>query len=178
MNEPMNSLVVLGGASWNTMIYLDELPPPHPATIMTPPSHVTAGSTGIGKALALKALGYEALLHAALGNDEAGGHLRRFCRERGLRTCFDIDPQGSSRHINLMDAQGERISILLFNGSPQPPVDLARLAQPIAQASTIFLNITASSIPLLPLVAESSAEVWVDLHDYDGVNPYHDQFIA
>lgn len=174
----MTETLVLGGASWNTMIHLDRLPEPRPATIANARSSIAAGSTGIGKALALHALGHETLLHATIGDDEAGRAIRNFCAARGIATVFDIDPGGTSRHVNLMDAAGRRISIFLFNGSPRPPVDIARLAPEIATGGTIFLNITQSSIPLLPAARASAADVWVDLHDYDGANPYHEQFIA
>jgi acarbose 7IV-phosphotransferase len=174
----MSDTLVLGGASWNAMIHLAEFPPPRPATIANARTVVAAGSTGLGKALALKALGHAPLLHATIGDDPEGEAIRAFCRKRGIRTMFDIDPGGTSRHVNLMNAQGERISIFLFNGSPQPPVDVAALAPEIATARTIFLNITQSSIPLLRAVRESDADVWVDLHDYDGMNAYHDQFIG
>jgi sugar/nucleoside kinase (ribokinase family) len=173
----MSDTLVLGGVSWNTMIHLDAFPPPRPATIANARSVVAAGSTGMGKALALKALGHDPLLHATLGDDPEGAAIRAFCEKRRIRTKFDIDPGGTSRHVNLMNLQGERISIFLFNGSPQPPVDVAALAPAIAAAKTIFLNITQSSIPLLPAVRASGADVWVDLHDYDGVNTYHQPFI-
>lgn len=172
------SILVLGGASWNTMVYLDQFPEPAAQTIANAKSNTAAGSTGIGKALALQALGHQALLHATIGPDDEGQRIRDFCRDRGLDTVFDIDPGGTSRHVNLMNRTGERISIFLFNGSPTPPVDVERLAPHIAAAEVIFLNITQSSIPLLGLVESSSADIWVDLHDYDGSNPYHDRFIA
>jgi sugar/nucleoside kinase (ribokinase family) len=172
------SILVLGGASWNTMVYLDHFPEPRPQTIADAASNSAAGSTGIGKALALKALGHEAVLHATIGADLAGQTIEAFCTARGLETVFDIDAGGTSRHVNLMNRIGERISIFLFNGSPEPEVDVARLTPRIAEAETIFLNITQSSIPLLGTIAGSNGEVWVDLHDYDGSNPYHDQFIA
>ena len=172
------SILVLGGASWNTMIHLAQFPPPRPATIANARAVTAAGSTGLGKALALKALGHEPLLHATIGDDPEGEAIRAFCRRRGLGTMFDIDPGGTSRHVNLMNAAGERISIFLFNGSPAPPTDVVALAPHIAAAETIFLNITQSSVPLLPAVGTSSADVWVDLHDYDGTNPWHDPFIA
>jgi acarbose 7IV-phosphotransferase len=174
----MSDILVLGGVSWNTMIHLDAFPPPRPATITNARSVVAAGSTGLGKALALKALGHDPVLHATLGDDPEGQAIRAFCTRRGIRTQFDIDPGGTSRHVNLMNPEGERISIFLFNGSPHPPVDVEALEGEIAGAQTIFLNITQSSIPLLRAVRASRADVWVDLHDYDGSNPYHDQFIA
>jgi sugar/nucleoside kinase (ribokinase family) len=174
----MPNPLVLGGASWNTMIHLERFPEPRPATIANARAHTAAGSTGLGKALALKALGHEPLLHATIGADPEGEAIRAFCRARGLRTQFDIDPGGTSRHVNLMNAQGERISIFLFNGSPHPPTDVAALAPAIAAAGTIFLNITQSSVPLLPAIHASPADIWVDLHDYDGTNPWHGPFIA
>lgn len=173
----MSNILVLGGVSWNTMIHLEAFPQPHPATIANARSVVAAGSTGMGKALALKALGHEPLLHATLGDDPEGAAIRAFCRRRGIRTQFDIDPGGTSRHVNIMNREGERISIFLFNGSPQPPTDVAAITPAILAAKTVFLNITQSSIPLLPAVRASDASVWVDLHDYDGLNPYHRQFI-
>lgn len=174
----MNTPLVLGGASWNLMIHLDRFPLPQPATIAQSTSHEAAGSTGLGKALALVALGHQPLLHATIGDDAHGRAIREFCAARGVAAQFDIDPGGTSRHVNLMNALGERISIFLFNGSPTPPVDVAGLAPQIAAAETIFLNITQSSVPLLPAVRASAADVWVDLHDYDGINPWHEQFIA
>ncbi|HZY68242.1 MAG TPA: carbohydrate kinase family protein [Devosia sp.] len=174
----MTTPLVLGGASWNTMVHLDAFPQPRPATISNARGNVAAGSTGIGKALALKALGHEPLLHATIGADAEGEAIRAFCAGRGVRTVFDIDPGGTSRHVNLMNSAGERISIFLFNGSPQPPTDVAAMTPHIEAAGTIFLNITQSSVPLLAPIRASNADVWVDLHDYDGVNPWHAQFIA
>jgi len=153
-------------------------PEPKPATIHDAKSHTAAGSTGLGKAFTLRALGHDPLLHATIGDDEWGRHIREACAARALATHFDIDPGGTSRHVNIMNAQGERISIFLFNGSARPPVDTAALDPAIAAAKTIFLNITQSSIPLLPLIAASSADIWVDLHDWDGINDYHRRFIA
>ncbi|MEP7240126.1 MAG: PfkB family carbohydrate kinase, partial [Devosia sp.] len=174
----MELVPVLGGASLNTMIHLDRFPEPRPQTILHTRSRVAAGSTGIGKALALRALGHAPVLHATLGDDAEGAAIRAFLAQRGIAARLDIDPGGTSRHVNLMNAAGERISIFLFNGSPEPPVDTAAMAPAIGAAGTVFLNITASSIPLLPLLDAARAEVWVDLHDWDGANPWYEQFIA
>ncbi len=171
-------VVVLGGASWNTMVHLARFPEPRPQTIADARVRSAAGSTGIGKALALRAFGHDPLLHATIGDDPEGQRVREVCARRGVATRFDIDPGGTSRHVNLMNALGERISIFLFNGSPQPPVDVAAIAPEIAAAETVFLNITQSSVPFLPSVRQSGADVWVDLHDWDGVNAWHAPFIA
>lgn len=171
-------VLVLGGASWNTLLYVEKLPGPAPCTVIPQRVLETAGSTGLGKAMALRALGYPVVLHAMRGQDAAGGSLRQLCEERGIDAVWDIDPQGTAHHVNLMDAHGQRMSLFVQGGSDTPTVEVERWRAPLARAKTVFLNIVPSSLPLLDLLAASSAKVWVDLHDYDGSNPYHAPFIA
>jgi len=37
------SVLVLGGVSWNTMLYMDNFPRPQPATVFTRDYHETVG---------------------------------------------------------------------------------------------------------------------------------------
>ena len=168
--------LVLGGASWNTMIYVDEFPDPVPQTVGHCQHHETAGSTGIGKAFALKALGQTVTLHAALGADDAGNRIREACKARDIDLLADTDPAGTIRHTNLMDRHGQRMSVFLETGSNEPPVNVARLLPKISQADVIFLNIVQSSVPVLPELSKTTAPIWVDLHDWDGANTWHEQF--
>jgi hypothetical protein len=46
----MKRILVLGGVSYNTMIYLDSLPSARPQTIFSQGLHETVGSTGAGNA--------------------------------------------------------------------------------------------------------------------------------
>lgn len=174
----MSETLVLGGASWNRILHLDALPRPEPASIHARASYETAGSTGIGKALALKALGHDVTLHAALGDDANGARVRDFCTGRGLATVFDITAAPTAAHVNLMDPDGRRISIFAEAGDPDPVIDTARLAPLIAGARAVFVGITPSSGPLLPLVREAPGTVLVDLHDWDGENTWHAPFLA
>ena len=179
LNQPAPCRVlVLGGASWNLMVRMAALPGDRPATIPDCTWFEAAGSTGLGKAMALAALGYRPVLHATLGEDDAGDRIRALCDSRGITLIADKDPAGTARHLNLMDHDGRRISIFLSNGSSAPDVDMTAITTPILDAQTIFLGITASSLPLLPLLRESDAEILVDLHDYDGISPWHAPFIA
>ncbi|MCZ4270794.1 carbohydrate kinase family protein [Maritalea porphyrae] len=177
MTNPQNVLV-LGGASWNTMIYLDQLPSGKPQTIANAKFVEGAGSTGIGKAFALKQLGYDPLLHLAVGKDAEGQKLISTCAQRSVELLLDWDDAPTSQHVNLMDKDGQRISIFRENGSASPKIDVDALRPHIEAADTIFLNITASSVPILPLLRQVEAKIYVDLHDYDGENPWHEQFIV
>lgn len=174
----MSGPVVLGGASWNRMIRLDAFPPAEPGTVHACESWEAAGSTGIGKALALTAFGHAPLLHAVLGDDAHGDKVRAFCAARDLSTVIDSSEAPTPHHVNLMDPSGERLSIFAEAGDLDPQIDLARLARPIAAAEAVFVGITPSSVPLLPLVREAPGTVLVDLHDWDGANEWHRPFLA
>lgn len=175
----MARVLVLGGASWNRMIYAPDLPAGRSETIFDASYADCAGSTGIGKALTALALGHEVQLHCVLGADGYATQIRDFAKLRGLELIVDVDPDHPTpHHVNLMDAMGQRVSYLLENGSANPPVDRHRLAPLIAGADVVFASITGSTRPVLDLVEHAGAPVQVDLHDWDGANPWHRDFIA
>ncbi|MEM1301814.1 MAG: PfkB family carbohydrate kinase [Pseudomonadota bacterium] len=170
--------LVLGGASWNRMIYCDTLPDGRSATVFGARYVDGVGSTGVGKAFALRALGHDPVLHGVLGDDDRGRLVHGALAARGVRAIVDIDPaHATPHHVNLMDGAGRRVSYLLENGGAKPQVDRAQLAPLIAEADVIFASITASTRPILDLVAAADALVQVDLHDWDEVNDYHRAFI-
>ena len=169
--------LVLGGASWNTMIYLDRLPQGNAGTIPNARKHETVGSTGTGKAFALRAMGVDTVLHAAMGQDPEGERIRMECGRRGVELISEVDPLGTAQHVNLMDKTGNRLSIFVNSGSGDVDVDLDRIALELERTDVVFLNIVPSSLPLLTLLKSCRAPVWVDLHDWDGQNPWHKAFI-
>lgn len=52
----MKNILVLGGISYNMIIYLEQFPQPCSQTVFSHGVHETAGSTGAGKALNLAKL--------------------------------------------------------------------------------------------------------------------------
>lgn len=170
--------LVLGGASWNRMVHLDRLPRPGDTTLHATGWYEAAGSTGLGKALGLKALGHDPVLHAALGRDPAAARIEALCAARGVALVADRTAAPSAQHLNLMDPEGGRLSIFLEADDPAPEIDMARLGPLIAAARVIFVGIAPSSLPLLPLVAAAPGEVHVDLHDWDGEAEWQARFLA
>lgn len=169
--------VMLGGIAWNTMVYLDEFPQPKPGTIFTKGSYESVGSSGAGKALNLRRLGADVTLWGLLGDDEPGRRVREFIEARGVRLLTAVDPAGTLRHINLMDSAGERISIFAKTGSHEFTVDVAEVAGWLKTADHVSVTIMNYCRQFLPLLRELGTPVSVDIHDYDGVNPYHQEFI-
>ena len=159
------------------MVYLDEFPEARPHTVFTHGFHEAVGSSGAGKAMNLSRLGVDVTLWALVGDDDAGRRIRREMQRRGVEFVGVTDPAGTTRHINLMDREGERISIFANAGSDRFGVDVSSMAPSAAGADLSSVTIANHCRPFLPMLLEMGKPIWVDLHDYDGVNPHHDEFL-
>ncbi|WP_345070993.1 carbohydrate kinase family protein [Hymenobacter fastidiosus] len=169
--------LILGGTTFDHIVTLPELPAPQPQTIHRAPFHEGTGSTGAGKALALTKLGLPVTLYSAVGDDAYGRHIVADLRAQGVDAHYVLDPAGTERHINLMDAQGRRISLFITQASPTLAFDHAQVAGLIRASACVVLNIISYCQPLIPLLRDYPHPIWTDLHDYDGHNPYHQPFI-
>lgn len=172
------NVLVLGAASWNRMVYVADLPQGASATIFDARESESVGSTGVGKSMALSALGCKPVLHCALGRDHHGSLVTAACEAHGISMIVDEQEASTPHHLNIMDQKGGRYSLFLSNGSPDPVIDEARIATAIRSATTIFLSLCNSSKKLLHLLADTKARILLDLHDYDGSNPWYDDFIG
>ncbi len=174
----MSHVLVLGGVSYDLVVDLAELPAPTPQTLFARAAHESVGSTGAGKALNLARLGCDVTLHTLLGADSAADQVRAALDQPGLTLLTARDPAGTERHVNLMDPDGRRISIFLAAASPDLPLDPAAIAPALATADVVALNIIPYCRRFIPLLQAAGRPIWCDIHDYDGVNPYHAPFIA
>lgn len=172
----MPKVLVVGGASWNTMIRLERFPEPRSQTVFAQGWHEAVGETGAGKALNLAKLGTEVTLHAMLGDDAPGARVREALERGGVRLLVDRDPAGTERHVNLMDADGGRISIYVASPTFEPALELDRLEALLPAQDAVALNIHNYARRLIPALRRAGKPVWCDVHDWDGENPYHRDF--
>lgn len=173
----MQHPLILGGTTFDHIVTLPELPAPRPQTIHQAPFHEGTGSTGAGKALALTKLGLPATLYSAVGDDAYGRHIRADLRAQGVAAHYLLDPAGTERHVNLMDARGQRISLFITQASPELAFEEAELAGLLEASSCVVLNIISYCRAFISLLTGYPRPIWTDLHDYDGRNPYHQPFI-
>ncbi len=174
----MKKVLVIGGTTFDSIVYLKELPDNQAQTIFaSAPLHETVGSTGAGKALNLVKLGVDTILHSVVGSDEYGDKIIDRLKAEGVPFIYDLDPLGTERHVNLMSESGQRISIFATRGSEQPVLDLVRLEQMIIECDIIVLNIISYTKQLIHLIKKYNKPIWIDLHDYKIGNPYHDVYI-
>ena len=173
----MPDVFVPGNVTFNTMIYMRSFPEPRPQTIFAADHYETLGGAGAGKALNLSKLGLTVTCHSLIGYDYYGERIIEAMGEANLRFVYDIDPAGTQRHINLMDGDGGRISIFLESGTFDPEIDLAPLEAAIARSDYPVLNVSNYCRRLIPAMKARGKDIWCDIHDYDGQNPYHADFI-
>ncbi len=170
-------IAIIGGTTYDHIVYLPQLPKPVPHTIHSAIFHEATGSTGAGKALALTKLGMPNTLYSVVGDDQYGRYIKHYLEEQGVYTVFDTDAAGTERHINLMDEAGGRISIFVTQSSEEIEYNYPAIEDMLQQSSVIVLNIIGYCRNLIPLIQEYDKPVWTDLHDYDGHNTYHQDFI-
>ncbi|MFC5704147.1 carbohydrate kinase family protein [Cohnella faecalis] len=173
----MKKVFILGGTTFDSIVYLQNLPKPEPQTIHYAPYHETMGSTGASKALNLTKLNVANTLHSIIGNDWYGEQIVQKLEAAGVRFLYDVDPKGTERHINLLDENGGRISIFITQSSSELELNLAVIEEEIRTCDAIILNIIGYTKQLLPLLKKYNKPVWTDLHDYNVGNPYHEDFI-
>jgi sugar/nucleoside kinase (ribokinase family) len=159
------------------MIYMDEFPEPAPRTVFASGYHDTVGSSGAGKALNMRSLGAESTLWALLGDDEYGAKVRNHLAGRGVELLTGLDPLGTMRHVNLMNAAGERISVFLHGGSRDIELDIEPVMAVMRDADIVSVTIMNYCRQFLAPLRDLGKPVAIDIHDYDGANPYHHEFI-
>ncbi len=173
----MIKVFVLGGVSYDSIIQLDEFPLPIPKTFHHSNFKETIGSTGSGKALNLCRLGFYVNLHALIGDDNYGKEVSKHLKHPNLQFDYFSDPNGTQRHVNIMNKEGERISIFVNNSSDEPDLDYEQFRKPISESDYVVLNITNYSRFAIPIVKALKKPILTDLHDYNLGNTYHQEFI-
>lgn len=171
---------VIGGVSWNQVVDVPRLPQGRTETLFATGSREGIGATGSGKALNLARLGFATRLHALVGDDAEGDRAAAELAGAGVELCRVPDPAGTERHFNLMDPQGRRASIYLNGGTHDPDdsvVSGGDLAAFAAGADYVWVNLANYARRVLPELAARGIPVWADVHDWDGDNEFHRDFV-
>jgi sugar/nucleoside kinase (ribokinase family) len=160
-----------------TIIHLPALPTPEPQTIWPRESYRALGSTGAGKSLNLAALGQTVVFHTVLGGDPEGQQIQAALGHPGICLLTEQTDAPTEQHVNLMSADGKRIS-LFIQPPPEPEqVDWNQAQQALAECALAVVNILGYTRSALPWLKAAGTPIWTDLHDYDGHNSYHEPFI-
>lgn len=173
----MKKIFISGGVSYNSVITLEKFPGDKPQTIHNCNHIETIGNTGAGKSLALSKIGFDVTLHSLIGDDQYGRKIRKYFETENLKFKPEFDSRGTERHTNILNLDGQRISIFTNPSSNYHLTDIKAYIEDIKGADHVVINISNFSRPFLSTCKKLKKEIWTDLHDYDGNNPYHLDFI-
>ena len=174
------SAAVVGGVSWNQVIDVPRLPQGRTETLFATAAREGIGATGSGKALNHARLGFDTRLHALVGDDPEGDRAAAELTSAGVELCRVADPAGTERHVNLMDPEGRRASVYVNGGTHDPDdamVSAEGLAAFTAGADYVWVNLANYARRVLPQLAARGTPVWADVHDWDGQNDFHRDFV-
>jgi sugar/nucleoside kinase (ribokinase family) len=179
MTGDATSILIAGPASWNTIVHLDTFPEPRPHAVFARGHHETVGGTSAGKALNLARLGRPVTLRTVLGTDEYAPRVRAALEAEGVRILAERAPHGrTERHLNLMDARGGRISVYLEEPGEVPTGTTWDSAlDALDAAAVVVVDLARASLPVLGAATARGRDVWVDLHEYDGANGFHQPWV-
>jgi len=170
-------ILVLGGTTFDHIVTLPHFPEPVPKTIHIAPFHEAAGSTGAGKALCLTKLSVSNTLYSVVGNDYWGKKIIDYLFSQKVDFIYDFDSAGTERHFNIMNSEGDRISMFITQSSEKLKLNTDLIETKIKESDIVILNIIPYCKELIPLLKKYDKPVWTDLHDYTENNPYHEPFI-
>ena len=169
-------LVVFGGVGIDTIVRVPALPLPMADSIHVPAVRDFVAHTGNGVALGSHALGRVTKLADFIGDDPQAALIHARYRERGLDFTYLIHESGTRRSVNLVDAAGRRLS--LYDGRHPDQLRMPReVYLPLLERTRhAHFSIVPWARDLYDDAHALGVTVSTDLHDYDGVNPYYDDF--
>ncbi len=176
MKHKQLKVLVIGTCSWDTIIDIEDFPK-KAGTCFASARRDVLGGTASGKAINLHRLGFNVTLLTKLANDDAGRKIRASLESEGINYQYIEDEISTERHTNLMNKNGERISIYTDYGKFGQDFDIIAYEKSIEEADIILLDICEFVKHLFPILKKHKHKIWVDIHDFDGINPWHQEFL-
>lgn len=170
-------VLIIGGVSYDHIIHCEEFPDFTAESFFANNAYYAVGGTGAGKALNLSQLGFEICFQYRLGDDEAGRKIADYLNRFSIQSIVDHDQASTECHTNLMNSTGQRLSIYTNYPTFDPEVSPETITPFAAEADAVVVNIINYCRHYLPTIKRLRKPIWVDIHDYDGVNAYHQDFI-
>ncbi|WP_446678511.1 carbohydrate kinase family protein [Actinoallomurus acaciae] len=169
-------VLVVGGAGVDTIVRVPALPLPVRDSITVPPVEDFAAHTGNGVALGCHALGLRTVFVDVIGEDEQGRLVRRTYEEASLPFRYATHPSGTRRSVNLVDPQGNRLSLYGPRHPSGMKVDPGLYRTAVREARHVHVSIMPWAADALAAAVAAGTPTSTDLHDWDGENEHHRGF--
>ncbi len=173
---PSIDVLVVGGSGVDTIVQVGSLPVPLADSHVVPPIQTLVGHTGTGVALGCHHLGLSTRLVDVIGDDVEGRLVTARLAAEGVGFDHVVHPSGTRRAVNLVDAQGGRMSFY----DPRHPADLepdpSLWRGPLDAARHVHASIMSWALAALVEASGRGLTTSTDLHDWDGANSHHRPF--
>ncbi|MES2934626.1 MAG: carbohydrate kinase family protein [Pseudomonadota bacterium] len=169
-------ILVVGGVGIDTTVRTQTLPLPLQDSIQVPPVVDYVGHTGNGVALGCHTLGMKTKFIDFIGDDPQAALILARYAQTGLDFSYLIHASGTRRSVNLVDAHGRRLSLY----DARHPMDLRMPGDfylPfLTNARHVHFSIMNWARFLYDEAIASGITISTDLHDWDGISSYHQDF--
>ena len=174
--DPEFDLLVVGGAGIDTIVRVPGLPVPYADSVLVDPIESYVAHTGTAVALGARALGLRVKFVDFLGEDTFGDLVRRRFAEEKLDFSWLPSAAGTVRAVNLVSADGRRMSFYDPRGVPGQRMPEAFYEGWLAGARHVHVVIADYARHVLPVALRHRVAISTDLHDWDGAADHHKDF--
>ncbi|WP_323747592.1 carbohydrate kinase family protein [Catenulispora rubra] len=169
-------VLVVGGAGIDTIVRVPELPAPYADSVLVPPIESYVAHTGTAVALGVRSLGLRVKFVDFLGEDTFGDLVRRRFADERLDFSWLPSSAGTVRAVNLVSADGRRMSFYDPRGVPGQRMPEGFYEGWLARSRHVHVVIADYARHVLPVALRHGASISTDLHDWDGINDHHKDF--
>ncbi len=170
-------IVNIGSVAYDTIIQVHEFQEfKSDLHLWAKETYHAIGSTGAGKALCLASLGIDNSLITVIGKDEQGTKIKKYLSANTIDVHY-YESDVSIAHTNIMHGSGNRISATTSYPSDELGINPLQYEHLIKKADIVLLNINDFARGFIPILKKHEKTCVVDLHDYDGKNEYHKEFL-
>ena len=169
-------VMVVGGAGIDTIVRVPELPVPYADSVLVDPIESYVAHTGTAVALGMRSLGLRVKFVDFLGEDSFGELVRRRFEETKLDFSWLPSPAGTVRAVNLVSADGRRMSFYDPRGAAGQRLPEEFYQGWLRRSRHLHVCIADHARHVLPSALRYGATISTDLHDWDGVADHHKDF--
>ena len=169
-------VLVVGGAGIDIIVRVPELPVPYADSVLVEPIESYVAHTGTAVALGVRSLGLRVKFVDFLGEDTFGDLVRRRFADERLDFSWLPSSAGTVRAVNLVSADGRRMSFYDPRGVPGQRMPEDFYEGWLARSRHVHVVIADYARHVLPIAMRHKVTISTDLHDWDGTNDHHKDF--
>jgi sugar/nucleoside kinase (ribokinase family) len=171
----MLDILVAGGVGVDTIVRVPEIAIGEGDNLGVEPIHDYVAHTGNGVSLGCLRLGLTTRFIDFIGEDAQGAMILDRYEREGLDFRHLISPEGTSRSVNLVDAEGRRFSFYDYRHHSDLRLPADFYGPHLDEAAHVHISISNVTRSMLRELRDD-VPVSTDLHAWDGESEHHKEY--